>query len=124
MSGCSSGKMPYINAKEAKGAIREQKRKCKRNGYRHPARTFYRCEWCDMWHLTSKSKSELKRNAKLKAKKDAEIAYTAQLAANNTVTWFLAHPDKRMSLEILNDKTVLALYDVDGVSKYVMLRNI
>lgn len=122
MISCRTGKIMFHSIKDAKAALRQQKA-C-RKATKHPAKHYYHCEFCGGYHLTSKSKGQVKLNSKKKALMEQRMAFTALLTTNNTVTWFLANQVKWMHLRIVNDATVLAVYAVHGVDKYVVLRNI
>lgn len=121
MLNCRTGKIIFYSTKDAKSAIQQQK--AARKPTRYPSKHYYACEHCEGYHLTSKSKRQVKLNMKLKNLRSANMAYTTTLREEGTVTWFLANPVKWMWLEIVNDATVVAHYDVEGVAKHVVLRN-
>jgi hypothetical protein len=121
MDKCVTGKIAFASAKDAKKVINHQKAARKRG--HAPSRHYYTCEYCGEHHITSKSKSEVRRNKKKRDIKRDRIAFIAELKENNTVTWLAAHPVKWVALEILDENRAAAMYMVDGMDKQIMLRN-
>ena len=122
MDKCPTGKIMFASAKDAKKVINHQKAARKRG--HAPSKHLYVCEYCGQHHITSKSKSEVRRNKKKRDIARERMAFIAELRENNTVTWLEAHPAKWLTLEILDENRAVALHKVNGVAKQIMLRNV
>ncbi len=123
MNECKTGKISYCTAKEAKAVINHQKSNAKRS-YHAPCTKSYLCEMCGYYHLSSKTRGQVKRNNKIKERSTAKMMFISKLKDNPTVSWYLKNTVKWIELNIISDNVVHANYIHNGIGKRVFLRNI
>lgn len=119
---CRTGKIVFHNSKAARKVINQQK--ASRKAIQNPSKYYYLCEFCEGYHLTSKTKSQVKRNNKLSAEQSKRIKFITELKENDTVSWYLANAVRWIELEYVDDQKALAHFVAGNEPRCIVLRNI